>query len=108
VGDVIKGEKDLLVATPELFKNQFNVEVKLGHEVLSIDRKKKEIEVKDVDTGELTRERYDALVLSPGSVPIRPPLPGIDLPGISFLRNLRDGQQIREAIEEKKPVKQCW
>jgi NADPH-dependent 2,4-dienoyl-CoA reductase/sulfur reductase-like enzyme/rhodanese-related sulfurtransferase len=46
-------------------------------------------------------ESYDALVLSPGSLPIRPPLPGIDLPGVFTLRTIPDSRQIREWISQR-------
>ena len=71
VGDVITDERSLLVATPELFKRRFNIEVRLQSEVRTVDRAKQEIEVKNAVTGETYRERYDALVLAPGSAPIR-------------------------------------
>jgi NADPH-dependent 2,4-dienoyl-CoA reductase/sulfur reductase-like enzyme/rhodanese-related sulfurtransferase len=95
VGDVITEEKNLLVATPELFQRRFNIEVCLRHEVFEIDRENQAIAVKNLDTGEIRRERYDSLVLAPGSAPARPPVPGIDLPGIFMLRTIRDSQQIK-------------
>jgi NADPH-dependent 2,4-dienoyl-CoA reductase/sulfur reductase-like enzyme/rhodanese-related sulfurtransferase len=105
VGDVITDERSLLVATPELFKRRFNIEVRLQSEVRVIDRAKQEIEVKNLATGESYRERYDALVLAPGSAPIRPPLPGIDLPGIFTLRTIPDSRQMKQWITERKVEK---
>jgi NADPH-dependent 2,4-dienoyl-CoA reductase/sulfur reductase-like enzyme/rhodanese-related sulfurtransferase len=102
VGDVIKDEAALLVATPELFKDRFNIQVRTESDVLSIDRSAREIEVKDLKSGRVYRERYDALVLSPGAAPIRPPLPGIDLPGIFALRTIPDSRRIRKWIVDKK------
>ena len=102
VGDVIPDERDLLIATPELFKERFNIEVRVRSEVRSIDRQKHEIEVRNGETGEVYREKYDALVLAPGAAPVRPPLPGIDLPGIFSLRTIPDSRQIREQIAGRK------
>ena len=102
VGDVITDERSLLVATPELFKRRFNIEVRLQNEVRAIDRAKQEIEVRNTVTGETYRERYDALVLAPGSAPIRPPLPGIDLPGVFTLRTIPDSRQMKQWITERK------
>jgi NADPH-dependent 2,4-dienoyl-CoA reductase/sulfur reductase-like enzyme/rhodanese-related sulfurtransferase len=102
VGDVITDERDLLIATPELFKKRFNIEVRVRSEVRSIDREKHEIEVRQGETGKVYRESYDALVLAPGAVPVRPPIPGIDLPGIFSLRTIPDSRQIREQIAERK------
>ncbi len=102
VGDVITDEKSLLVATPELFKRHFNIEVRLQCEVHAVDRPRQEIEVRNTVTGQVYREGYDALVLAPGSAPIRPPLPGIDLPGIFTLRTIPDSRLMKQWITERK------
>ena len=102
VGDVIKEEDNLLVATPEMFQRRFNIDVRLQSEVVGIDRQARQIEVRNLLSGETYTESYDALVLSPGARPIRPPLPGIDLPGIFSLRTIPDSREIRQWIDENK------
>ena len=101
VGDVIKEESKLLLASEALFRNRFNIEVRTGNEVLSIDRAHRQVEVKELATGRVYRETYDALVLSPGATAVRPPLPGIDLPGIFVLRSIPDSRDIRAWIATK-------
>ncbi|MFC2036205.1 FAD-dependent oxidoreductase [Chloroflexota bacterium] len=101
VGNVITDENELLIATPQLFKDRFNIDVRIQNEVQRIDRKTSSIEVKNIETGEIYWESYDALVLSPGSLPIRPPLPGIDFPGIFTLRSIPDSRQIKEWISQR-------
>ena len=98
VGEVIRQEESLLVATPELFRNRFNIEVRLRSEATAIDREAGTVQVKDLDTGRSYAESYDALVLSPGAAPVRPPLPGIDLEGIFVLRSIPDSRRMREWI----------
>jgi len=90
VGGVIREKKQLLVASPEQFRDWFNVEVRTRCEVQSIDRQAKTVTVQNVHSGETATEAYDALVLAPGAAPIRPPLQGIDSPGIFTLRNLQE------------------
>jgi NADPH-dependent 2,4-dienoyl-CoA reductase/sulfur reductase-like enzyme/rhodanese-related sulfurtransferase len=102
VGDVIKDEKYLLVATPDFLKSRFNIEVRLQNEVFAVDREKHILQIRNSLTGEAYTENYDYLVLAPGSAPIRPPLPGIELPGIFTLRTIPDSRQIREWITAKK------
>lgn len=102
VGDVIRDEKKLLVADEALFRDRFNIQIKTRHEVLSIDRERKEVEVKNLTTGETYREPYDALVLAPGARAIRPPFPGVDLPGIFVLRTIPDSRRIRSWLQEKR------
>ena len=101
VGGVIKDEAKLLVANPALFRDRFNIEVRTEHEVIAIDREAREIVVKELASGRTYREAYDALVLSPGAAAVRPPLPGIDLPGIFVVRTVPDSRQIRAWIEGK-------
>ena len=101
VGNVIQDEKKLLVATPELFKERFNIDIRLESEVLSIDRFGRSIEVEDLKTGFKYRELYDALVLAPGAAPVRPPLQGINLPGVFSLRTIPDSRNIRDWIHRR-------
>jgi NADPH-dependent 2,4-dienoyl-CoA reductase/sulfur reductase-like enzyme/rhodanese-related sulfurtransferase len=99
VGGIIPSDKDLLVADADLFRARFAVDVHPMTEVVSIDRTAKTAVVRSVETGVSRVEPYDVLVLSPGAVPVKPPLPGIDLPGIFTVRNIPDSRAIREWIE---------
>jgi len=101
VGDVIKAEGQLLVATADMFKQRFNIDVRLENEVLCIDRDARQVQVRELETGRLYQESYDALVLAPGAVPIRPPFPGIDLPGVFSLRTIPDSREIKVWVLEK-------
>ena len=101
VGDVIKEEGKLLLASEALFRNRFNIEVRTRHEAVGIDRDKRDIEVKELATGRVYRESYDALVLSPGAMAVRPPLPGIDLAGIFVMRSIPDSRDVRAWIDVK-------
>lgn len=102
VGNVIRKEEDLMVATPQLFRQRFNIDVRLRSNVVSIDRVNRRIEVTDLERGTTYGENYDYLVLSPGARPIRPNLPGIDLPGIFSLRTIPDSRQIVQWIDQFK------
>jgi NADPH-dependent 2,4-dienoyl-CoA reductase/sulfur reductase-like enzyme len=100
VGGVIEKESDLLVANEILFKVLFKVDVRLNCECVSVSAKDKTVELKDVKTGEIKTETYDKLVLSPGAPSVKPPLPGIDLPGIFSVRTVPDARKIREWLEK--------
>jgi len=99
VGGVIESEASLLVADENTFRSSFAIEVKTRCEAVAISADDKTIELRDVETGELSVESYDKLVLSPGAQSVRPPLPGIDLPGIFHVRTVPDARQIREWLE---------
>jgi NADPH-dependent 2,4-dienoyl-CoA reductase/sulfur reductase-like enzyme/rhodanese-related sulfurtransferase len=100
VGNVIPEESELLMVKPEDFKGSYNIDVRLHSEVISVDRKNRKITVKDVQNGKEYMESYDILVLATGSQPVRPKLPGIDLPGIFTLRNIPDSNQIKKWIKD--------
>ncbi len=103
LGGVIPERQRLLVATAERFRDWLKVEVRARHDVVRIDRAAKAVEVRNLATGATSSEHYDALVLSPGAIPLRPSLPGIDLPGIFTLRNLEDTDRIDAWINEHRP-----
>ncbi len=103
VGRVIEKEASLLVADEKVFRGLFGVDVRTRCEATRIWPEKKTIELRNVETGEITTESYDKLVLSPGAAPIRPPLPGIDLPGIFKVRTVPDAREIRAWIEGRTP-----
>ncbi len=98
LGGVIADRRKLLIATPERFRDFFRIEVRTWHEVGRIDPAARTIEVKNLQTGALRTEPYDALVLATGAAPLRPPLAGIELPGIFALRDLDDVDQIHAWI----------
>jgi NADPH-dependent 2,4-dienoyl-CoA reductase/sulfur reductase-like enzyme/rhodanese-related sulfurtransferase len=99
VGGVIEKEASLLVATERTFREQFAIDCRTRCEVTGISPAEKTVELKNHVTGEVTTEKYDKLVLSPGAAPIRPPLPGIDLPGIFSVRTVPDARTIREWLD---------
>ncbi|ROQ91162.1 FAD-dependent oxidoreductase [Desulfosoma caldarium] len=101
VGDVIRREEHLLVATPEMFQQRFRIEVRLHSEVVRIDRNRRRLLVRDHQAGRDYEEAYDALVLSPGAAAVKPPISGLDSEGVFFVRTIPDSREIRRMIEER-------
>ncbi|MGV3661447.1 MAG: FAD-dependent oxidoreductase [Prosthecobacter sp.] len=99
VGGVIPDEENLLLASPRLFHDRFRIEVKTLHEVVAIQRAERRVSVKNLQTGEEFEDHYDALVLSPGAAPVKPALPGLDLPGVFTVRTIPDAREIRRWLE---------
>lgn len=96
IGGEIEERKKLLVAPRQLLVDRFQLDVCTLHLVEAIDRKQKRLRVKNLVDGTIYEESYDKLILSPGASPLRPPIPGIDLPGIYTLRDLVDADRLRE------------
>lgn len=105
VGNVIQDESKLLLASPGLFKQRFNIEVRTRSEVIAIDRIAQTVSIRAHATGRDYSEPYGELVLSPGAEPVCPPWPGVGLPGIFTLRNIPDSRNIREWIDARHPEK---
>jgi NADPH-dependent 2,4-dienoyl-CoA reductase/sulfur reductase-like enzyme/rhodanese-related sulfurtransferase len=100
VGAVIEDERSLLMASPQLFRERFNIRVFTDTEVTGVDHQRCAITVRDLKSGGERVERYDALVLSPGAAPIRPPLPGVHRAGVFAVRSIPDSRAIRAWIHE--------
>ena len=96
VGGVIRNEESLFLQTPESLFKRFRLEVRVESEVKSIDRARKVVKVKSVDS-EYELE-YDKLILSPGASPIRPNLPGAER--ALTLRNIEDVEAISKSVGE--------
>lgn len=103
IGDVIKERSSLLLQTPEAMRQKYNVDVRVDSEVVSINKENKNVEVKKIKTGEIYTESYDTLVISTGSSPIKPPIEGINSPGIFTLWTVPDTDAIKKYIRERNP-----
>ena len=100
VGGEIADRGKLLVATPERLETRFKLDVRTRSSVESIDRSAKTIRVRDLASGREYEESYDKLILAPGAAPLRPAIPGCDLPGIFTLRNLQDVDRIQQRVSQ--------
>ncbi|MEI6970291.1 MAG: FAD-dependent oxidoreductase [bacterium] len=99
IGGAISARESLLLQTPQSLKASLSLDVRVGHEVMGIDRVARSVRVREVNGGREYDESYDVLVLSPGATPIRPPLAGIDHPAVMVLRNIPDMDRIKAAVD---------
>lgn len=105
IGNVIDQRSNLLLETPQAMKNKFNIDVKIKNEVIKIDKQNKQVKVKDLNTNEEYYQKYDKLIISTGSSPLRPPIEGIDNEKIFTLWNINDTDKIKSFINKNKPKK---
>ena len=102
VGGEIERRDDLLLHTPETLAASLTLDVRVGHEVTSVDPGAKTITV-TTPSGDQVTEPYDTLVLSTGAAPIVPPITGLDLPEVRerthVLRNVPDVDAISELVD---------
>jgi len=99
VGGVIEDRSELLLQSPEALREQFDLDVRVRHEAVGIDRDAQELIVRDLETSIETRERYDDLILSPGARPVIPPLDGVERALI--LRDVSDVDAMTAALESE-------
>lgn len=103
IGDVITDRSELTLQTPESFFSRFRVSMRVRHEVTAIHPEKKEVTVKNLETGEEFEESYDKLILSPGAKPTQPRLPGVGLDKLFTLRTVEDTSCIKDYINANHP-----
>jgi NADPH-dependent 2,4-dienoyl-CoA reductase/sulfur reductase-like enzyme/rhodanese-related sulfurtransferase len=94
VGGEIAEQDSLLVQTPDSLKARFNLDVRIKTEVIRIDCAARCIRVRECETGREYEETYDALILSTGASPLKPPIPGIERPNHFVVRNIPDVEKI--------------
>ena len=100
IGGDIKDRDQLLLQTPKTLAENLNLDVRTGHEVVSINRAEQTISIRDISTGVEYIESYEKLVLCPGASPIRPNLPGINHPRIFTLRNIEDMDAVKLIVDQ--------
>ena len=98
IGGVIEQRDALLVAPKQLLIDRFRLDVRTRTEATSIDRERKVVAVHNLENDEKYELPYDKLILSPGASPLRPPIPGADLPGVLTLRDLSDADRMQEIV----------
>lgn len=103
IGGIVEDIATLTPRDPAFFASRSAIDIRIKHEVLSIDAEQKTVRVRNLtDNSEFT-DHYDTLVLATGATAVRPPIPGIDLPHVFTLRTPNDALAIRKLIEERRP-----
>lgn len=96
LGGSIESDEDLIMMTPDGFKQTHNIDVHTGHEVTAINRNKKTVSVKNINTGQEYEESYDKLILSPGAKAVLPEkIQGIKEKNVFTIRNVADANKLK-------------
>ena len=101
IGDVIKSRDALLLQTPQSLRVKYGIDVRINNEAVIIDRANKKVTIKKASTGETYEESYDKLVISTGSSPLRPAIPGIESSRVHTLWTVPDTERIRRLVSEQ-------
>jgi len=105
IGEDYITRENIVPRDPKWFKERFDIDIKIQHEVIEINPDKKEITVKNLLNNEIFNDNYDKLVLSTGAKSIKPPIDGIESSNIFYLRNVENADKIKSFINTNKPKK---
>ncbi|MFD6989444.1 FAD-dependent oxidoreductase, partial [Streptomyces sp. NPDC059943] len=97
VGGDVERRDDLVARTPQEHRERA-IDLRMRTEVLEIDTGGRRVLARDLDSGSESWTGFDKLVIATGARPIRPPLPGIDAPGVHGVQTLGDGQALIESL----------
>ena len=103
IGGDIKNRNDLKLQTPMSLYSRFRIDVRVHNEVTVINRDKKTVTVKNLETGDVYDEKYDKLILSPGAAPFIPKIEGIDSDRVFSLRDIPDTYRMKDFIDQESP-----
>jgi len=98
IGGIIEDRDRLFLETPDSLKQRYNIDVRVENTAIDINTVEKTVTIRRADNSEYT-EKYDKLLLSPGALPVKPPLEGIDSEGIFTLRNVADTDRIKNYLD---------
>jgi NADPH-dependent 2,4-dienoyl-CoA reductase/sulfur reductase-like enzyme len=103
VGGIVSDGQSLVARTPQTFRDEYQIDARVGQEVYGIDLGRRAIEVASTSGGQTAWEPFDHLVIAVGAEPVRPQLPGSEASGIYGLKSLEDGLRLRALIEREQP-----
>jgi NADPH-dependent 2,4-dienoyl-CoA reductase/sulfur reductase-like enzyme len=99
VGGSVGELDDLVARSPATFRDEHDVDVRLGHEARAVDLDRREVEAWDANAGETVRVGFDTLHIATGARPLRPDLPGIDHPMVHGVQTLDDAAALEAEVE---------
>ena len=104
VGGLVPDAGSLVARSPERFLSQ-GIDARIGHEVEAIDLRRRTLCVRDLDSGAVSTEAFDQLLVATGAAPLRPPLPGVDARGVFSIQTLTDGIALRARLDSGGPTR---
>ncbi|MEU1641601.1 FAD-dependent oxidoreductase [Micromonospora zamorensis] len=104
ISGLVPGPDALIARDPQTFRTEYAMDVRMRHEVTSIDLERREVVARDLEGGGEVRERFDDLMYATGAVPVKPPWAVTDAGGVFGMQTLDDGAALREWLDaEPKP-----
>ena len=105
VGGEVETADELRPRDAAWFAKRYAMDIRTGHEVVTVDHSSMSLTVRDLADGIETTDTYDVLVLATGVTSVRPDVPGTDLPGVFTVRTIRDAEAVRRWVDERGPAR---
>ncbi|MEV0391653.1 FAD-dependent oxidoreductase [Polymorphospora rubra] len=99
IGGLVESRDDLVARAPEVFRDEYRIDVRLRHEVTAIDLDRREVVARDLEGGGEVREHFDQLVYAAGAVPVDPPWAETSTAGVFGVQTLDDGSALRAWLD---------
>ncbi|RIV35901.1 FAD-dependent oxidoreductase [Micromonospora radicis] len=99
ISGLVNDREQLVARDPATHRKQFDIDVRLRHEVVGIDLDRREVTAVDLDGGGEVREPFDTLMYATGAVPIMPDWARTEAGGVYGVQTLDDGSALREWLE---------
>jgi NADPH-dependent 2,4-dienoyl-CoA reductase/sulfur reductase-like enzyme len=100
IADPRRGIEDLIVRKADVFREKQGINLLTGHQVSRIDPAAKIVAGTNLE-GKPFETAYDKLLIATGSAAVLPDIPGVDLPGVTALKNLEDGRRVKDLIRNR-------
>ena len=98
--DALRSTSAHVIRDKNYFQDIKGIEVMTRTEAIAIDRQNKKLKVRNLVDNREEQIDYDKLVLATGTTPVKPPLPGIDLPGVCVISNLHQAKEIKDMVSK--------
>ncbi len=103
ISEIVETAEELIVRSPEEFRNKYHIDVKTLHRVTEVDSENKRVKVLDIGNTTEFWQEYEQLLIATGGKAYCPNVKGRDAEGIFGVSTLKSGIKIESFIETKKP-----
>ncbi|MEV4658507.1 FAD-dependent oxidoreductase [Micromonospora sp. NPDC049301] len=99
ISGLVPDSEHLIARSPETFRTEHAIDVRLRHEATAIDLERREVVARDLERGGEVRERFDELMYAAGAVPVKPSWADTDTQGVFGMQTLDDGAALRDWLD---------
>ena len=100
---MVDDAESLVALTPQVFREERNIDARILHEVTELDLKGRRVHVRQLEEKKEWWEPFDQLMIATGALPIRPEVPGADAQGIYGVHTLQSGIEVRQVVDQQGP-----